>query len=74
MRLRVRRRSFRRRKEVLACRFLLDLSVAETAALLGATQGTVKSNTARALDRLRQLLADDPVAPQPARPEVPHAD
>jgi RNA polymerase sigma-70 factor, ECF subfamily len=40
-------------REVLACRYLLDLSEEETAAALGVPAGTVKSRTARALDRLR---------------------
>jgi RNA polymerase sigma factor (sigma-70 family) len=39
---------------VVACRFLLDLSEAETAAVLGVRQGTVKSRLSRALDRLRE--------------------
>ncbi len=39
---------------VLACRFLLDLSEAETAAALDVRPGTVKSRTARALERLRE--------------------
>jgi len=39
---------------VLACRFLLDLSEAETAAALGVRLGTVKSRTARGLERLRE--------------------
>ncbi|HVL96070.1 MAG TPA: sigma-70 family RNA polymerase sigma factor [Solirubrobacteraceae bacterium] len=38
---------------VLGCRFLLDLGEAETAAALGVRRGTVKSRTARALERLR---------------------
>jgi RNA polymerase sigma-70 factor (ECF subfamily) len=40
---------------VLACRYLLDLSEAETAAALRVRPGTVKSRTARALDRLREI-------------------
>jgi len=39
---------------VLACRHLLDLSEAETAAALGVRAGTVKSRTARAIDALRE--------------------
>ncbi len=40
---------------VLACRFLLELSEAETATVLGVRPGTVKSRTARALERLREI-------------------
>jgi len=39
---------------VLGCRYLLELSEAETAVALGLRRGTVKSRTARALDRLRE--------------------
>jgi RNA polymerase sigma-70 factor (ECF subfamily) len=42
-------------RTVLACRFLLGLSEQETAAALDVAPGTVKSRTARALDRLREL-------------------
>ena len=45
-----------RDREVLVCRFLLDISEAETAAALGLPKGTVKSRTARALARLRDTL------------------
>ncbi len=38
---------------VLACRYFLELSEAETAATLGWPRGTVKSRLSRALDRLR---------------------
>lgn len=44
-------------REVLALRYLLDLSEQRTAAVLGVSPGTVKSRTARALDSLRQLPA-----------------
>ncbi len=39
---------------VLACRHLLALSEEETAAALGVRHGTVKSRSARALERLRE--------------------
>jgi RNA polymerase sigma-70 factor (ECF subfamily) len=39
---------------VLSCRYLLGLSEEETAAALAVKRGTVKSRTARALDRLRE--------------------
>jgi RNA polymerase sigma-70 factor (ECF subfamily) len=38
----------------LVCRYLLDLSEAETAVALGVRRGTVKSRVSRALDRLRE--------------------
>ena len=41
-------------RDVLACRYLLDLSEDETAAALDVPVGTVKSRSARALDRLRE--------------------
>ena len=40
---------------VLACRFLLDMSEEDTAAALDVRVGTVKSRTARALERLREM-------------------
>jgi RNA polymerase sigma-70 factor (ECF subfamily) len=43
-----------RDRDVLACRYFLELSEAETAAALGIRRGTVKSRTARALHRLRE--------------------
>ena len=42
---------------VIACRYFLELSEDETAAVLGIRRGTVKSRTARALDRLRETYA-----------------
>jgi RNA polymerase sigma-70 factor (ECF subfamily) len=41
---------------VIAYRYLLDLSEAETAAVLGVRPGTVKSRLSRALARLREAL------------------
>jgi RNA polymerase sigma-70 factor, ECF subfamily len=43
-------------REVLAYRYLLDLSEDETAAALDVAVGTVKSRSARALDRLRETV------------------
>ena len=47
-----------RQREVVVLRFFLDLSVGETARLLGTSEGTVKSHTDRALKRLRERLTD----------------
>ena len=46
-------------REMLGCRFLLELSEEETATALGVRRGTVKSRTARALERLRAELGED---------------
>ena len=46
-------------REVLSCRYLLDLSEEETATALGLRRGTVKSRTSRALARLREQLGAD---------------
>lgn len=43
-------------RAVVACRYLLDLSEAETAAVLGIPPGTVKSRLHRGLGRLRAAL------------------
>jgi RNA polymerase sigma factor (sigma-70 family) len=43
-------------REVIAARYLLELSEAETAEALGIPRGTVKSRLSRALDRLRTQL------------------
>ena len=45
-------------REVLVCRYLLELSEAETAATLGLRVGTVKSRLHRAVARLREEVAD----------------
>jgi RNA polymerase sigma factor (sigma-70 family) len=44
-------------REVLVFRYLLDATVAETAATLGVAEGTVKSAASRGLEQLRVLLA-----------------
>jgi RNA polymerase sigma factor (sigma-70 family) len=41
-------------RDTIACRYFLDLSEEETAQVLGVRRGTVKSRTARALERLRE--------------------
>ncbi|HET7800590.1 MAG TPA: RNA polymerase sigma factor [Humibacillus xanthopallidus] len=46
-------------REVVTCRYLLELSEAETAHALGVPAGTVKSRLHRALGSLREVLADD---------------
>jgi RNA polymerase sigma-70 factor, ECF subfamily len=51
-----------RDREVLVCRYLLDLSEAETAVALDLPKGTVKSRTARALKKLRDRLAGGEVS------------
>ncbi|MFU8871649.1 RNA polymerase sigma factor [Micromonospora sp. SL4-19] len=43
-------------REVIVCRFFLDLSEDETVTMLGWARGTVKSRTSRALTKLRGLL------------------
>lgn len=45
-------------QRVVACRYLLDLDEAATAAVLGWRRGTVKSRLHRAMARLRIRLAD----------------
>ena len=52
---------------VIAARFFLDLSEAETAEVLGCRRGTVKSRMSRALARLRSALDDDRARPLPAK-------
>ena len=59
-----------RQRQVIVLRFFEDLSVEQTAEVLGFSTGTVKSHTSRALARLRELLADQH---QPNLLEVPHA-
>jgi RNA polymerase sigma-70 factor, ECF subfamily len=53
-----------RDREVLALRHLEQLSVAETAAVLGVTPGAAKVRHLRALQRLRDLLDQSPLGGQ----------
>ena len=56
------RRLPERDRAVVGCRYLLELSEQETAAVLGVPAGTVKSRLSRALVRLRSdLERSDPV-------------
>jgi RNA polymerase sigma-70 factor (sigma-E family) len=50
----------RRQRAVLVARFYDDLSVDQTAALLGCSESNVKSQTARGLERLRTVLPAQP--------------
>jgi RNA polymerase sigma-70 factor (ECF subfamily) len=47
-----------RDRQVLACRFFLDLTEAETAEVLAWPRGSVKSRLSRAIGRLRRTLPD----------------
>lgn len=53
------------RRAVLVLRFWADLSVEQVAEVLGCSAGTVKSQTARGLDNLREVLGDafEPISP-----------
>jgi RNA polymerase sigma-70 factor (ECF subfamily) len=52
-------------REVLVLRFLEQLPTREMAAILGITEGAVKTRQTRALDRLGRLLNDDPRENEP---------
>ncbi|GAA2042206.1 SigE family RNA polymerase sigma factor [Catenulispora yoronensis] len=65
-------------RTVIVLRYYEDLTEAETAAMLGRSLGTVKSQASRGLARMRELLSEDarpdarPVAPPSnARPSSP---
>ena len=46
-------------RDVIACRYLLELSEEETAQTLGLRRGTVKSRTSRGLARLRECMESE---------------
>jgi RNA polymerase sigma-70 factor (ECF subfamily) len=47
-----------RQREVVTCRFLLEMNVRDTAAAMGCEEGTVKAATFAALGNLRETLKD----------------
>jgi RNA polymerase sigma-70 factor (sigma-E family) len=58
-------------RAVVVLRYWSDLSVEQVAAMLGCSEGNVKSQSARALDKLRVLLGDAAEAgPVGRRPEM----
>lgn len=59
----------RGQRAVVICRYYDDLSEAQTAELLGISRGTVKSQSAKGLDRLRTLL-EEPRALSRSEPDV----
>lgn len=50
-----------RQREVVVLRFFGDLSVSDTAAAIGSSEGTVKTHTSRALLALRGTLTEDAI-------------
>ncbi len=50
-----------RQREVVVLRFFADLSVSETAAAIGSSEGTIKTHTSRALLALRGALTEDAI-------------
>ena len=58
-----------KQRAVLVLRYYAGLSVEETAEVLGAHPGTVKSHTARGLAKLREALADDHISLDEANQE-----
>jgi RNA polymerase sigma factor (sigma-70 family) len=56
---RVMQRLSNEQRQVVLLRYFAGLSLAETAEALGRRQGTVKSQTSRALELLKDLIEED---------------
>lgn len=59
-----------RARAVVVLRYWADLSVEQVAEVLGCSTGNVKSLSARALRRLREVLAEALAEPAPPRPPL----
>jgi DNA-directed RNA polymerase specialized sigma24 family protein len=57
-----------RQRATLVLRFYCDLNVDQSAEILGCSPGTVKSQTARALDAVRRALGYAPAADPSGQP------
>lgn len=49
----------RRQRAAIVLRYFRDLEISEVARLMGCSEGTVKSQTARGLGKLRNLIGDE---------------
>lgn len=52
-----------RQREAFLLRYLEEMSVAETATVMGCTQGSVKTHCSRAIDTLHRLLSSQGIQP-----------
>jgi RNA polymerase sigma-70 factor (sigma-E family) len=57
-----------RKRAIVVLRYYCDLSVEETADILGCATGTVRSQSTRALQTLRALVGEIPTSPMGERP------
>jgi RNA polymerase sigma-70 factor (sigma-E family) len=57
-----------RQRAAVVLRYWEELSVAQTARMMGCSEGTVKSATSRGLDRLRVLLGESTTEPTRSAP------